>query len=905
MKQTQTSYECVLCKYKCDQKSHINLHIKGDKHNKIKEEYRIKLEKLSEDKFNKIKEKYKVNNISEILEKMEMKQHVKEKIKASPVFEKKKITGDIIWSITDNKDNNKEYDTIRNRLMSLVSRGHDLLRSNGSIVGVKAQNDIMNVLCLKMLQLNLNKNNFADLKKELSEDKYHKYTDYCGNIAKIIENEDIIKEWRNFVSNFLTKAFPNIYFNEDKTFNCQKANAITQLFKIFDEGININCEEELDAFSTTCGDIHEAFRKYGGTGKVAKELGQFFTPRNMIHLIFHGLNIKKMLKDNITIYDPCMGTGGFLARLFKLGNIKSENIYGCETEADTIKFGKISLLLTTKDNNNNIEKCDSLCENKFINKKFDVIITNPPFGTKMKYDQLKDNFESFKAKQDTLENIKFTDIYPLKTNNGACLFVQHCVYTLADKGICAIVLPDGELFEGNSNWSKNFRKWLAEKVNIQTILKVPSGAFEHAGVKTNVVVFTKDGPTQNIHFMETSKECNVVKDMFIISAKELKNAGYSLDVGEYLVEEKDNYNVPMVALGEVITKQNNFQDINADIDYKIVKMSKLVAPEIREIKKGCNIKSTKLQLVEENTFIMSKILNYCYGIYNNNIQNGYLSSEYWIFKIRDNTLFNYFMLIYKNIIVHKLKSIAHGVGVPRINYQDFMSKIKIPLPSLEVQQQIVDELSQIETSIETIESRIAQLKREKDQYKKYGRKAEIRELLKDSEKKMLGEVCDIINGSRIVKKNNTEGIYPVFGSGNQSFTTNTYNREGNTTIIGRFALSEKCVRIIKDTKLFLNDSGISINCECPVKHNYISYYLLFNQNIIYNLSRGQAQKNLNMVKFKELKIPLPSQEIQQQCITLFEEKEKFIQSIDNKIDSEKAYIEELKQLAKDIISNYC
>ena len=73
---------------------------------------------------------------------------------------------------------------------------------------------------------------------------------------------------------------------------------------------------------------------------------------------------------------------------------------------------------------------------------------------------------------------------------------------LEEGGVCAIVLPDGELFEGNSKWSKTFRKWLSEEVNIRTILKVPSGTFEHAGVKTNVVVFTKDGPTKNIQFME-------------------------------------------------------------------------------------------------------------------------------------------------------------------------------------------------------------------------------------------------------------------------------------------------------------------------------------------------------------------------------------------------------------------
>ena len=102
--------------------------------------------------------------------------------------------------------------------------------------------------------------------------------------------------------------------------------------------------------------------------------------------------------------------------------------------------------------------------------------------------------------------------------------------------------------------------------------------------------------------------------MFSITSEELKTTGYSLDVGEYLVEKSDNYDVSMVALSEVITKQNNFHDINADTDYKIIKMSKLVAPEIREIKKGCNIKSPKLQLVEESTFIMSKHYMYAFNL---------------------------------------------------------------------------------------------------------------------------------------------------------------------------------------------------------------------------------------------------------------------------------------------------
>ena len=56
---------------------------------------------------------------------------------------------------------------------------------------------------------------------------------------------------------------------------------------------------------------------------------------------------------------------------------------------------------------------------------------------------------------------------------------------------------------------------------------------------------------------------------------------------------------------------------------------------------------------------------------------------------------------------------------------------------------------------------------------------------------------------------------------------------------------------------------------------------------------------------KHFKIPIPSQEVQQRCIALFEEKEQFIQSIDEKINSEKEYITHLKEMAKDVISSFC
>jgi type I restriction enzyme S subunit len=163
--------------------------------------------------------------------------------------------------------------------------------------------------------------------------------------------------------------------------------------------------------------------------------------------------------------------------------------------------------------------------------------------------------------------------------------------------------------------------------------------------------------------------------------------------------------------------------------------------------------------------------------------------------------------------------------------------------------------------------------------------------------KTLGEVCSIDYGTRIVKGNNTEGEYPVYGSGRAMFSTNTFNREGYNILIGRFALSLECVRFITE-KIFLNDSGLSIKPKTDILlHKYIGYYLLHNQSIIYNCARGTAQKNLEMDIFKSIKIPVPSIERQQEIVKYLD----FIYEKANKTSNEK--IAELKQLNAFCLSN--
>jgi len=928
---TITEYNCGICKSFDEntsgsgpcQLSHIKNHCNSTHHKKNCEIFKLNLQMKTNDDIlidypeyldDVDKFENKLDLIDTIIFDRSMIKNVSNKVEEVNTVEcqKYKPTNKVVWELSENVDVNENYKQIKSSLETLIKQCHNVLYSS-SIVGQKAQNDIMRLLCIKILQYQFNDEhselwdrcNQVKAGKEISDNNFKKYKSFCKDLTELYKsNKGILTEWKGFVNKFLSGengVFPSIYYEDDSKFNCIDEATLHQLIDKI-ESIEIN-DAFVDSFSTTCGDIHESFRSYGG-GKGAKELGQYFTPRQLIHLIFHGLNLNQYLDKivNPSIYDPCMGTGGFLTRLFNLGNINPENIYGCETELDTIKFGEMSLFLTTKGNKQNIVKCNSLSENPFmIDTKVDAIVTNPPFGTKMNYKSLKETYE--KTFPDS--TVKFKDIYPLDVNNGACLFVQHCVYMLNDGGACAIVLPDGELFEGNSKWSKKFRKWLCENVKIHTILKCPSGRFDHAGVKTNVVVFTKDGPTQNIRYIETTKECNVVKELFTITEEDLKSTNYSLDMSAYLVEEETNFEVPIIKLKDMYTHSNGGEVINKTywnkgdkILYTCKKTSMLSDYPNFPIDKLTN--DNDLLISRNGTPYIHIVKENC--IYSNVVQRLKIKNEY-------NVKYIYY---YIKTILNKMT--GKGQTIPSFN-MDIWNNIDIPLPSLEIQEKIVEELSMIETNITSIETRIEQLKEEKERFKKYSRKSEIKELLKDAEIKKFGEICKLEKGtlSSTHFKSLDNGEYPVISKGKYKKNwqkVNTYNNDGSYVYMSDSFAGDgsgdltihyyegKCNHTNLSNKLITNDN---------INDLYL-YYILTEDICKYNklYQKGSSKPVLDKDKImKKMKIPVPSPEIQEQCIQIYQEKESFINSIDDKIEAEKKYINDLKQLSKDIIHNYC
>lgn len=156
----------------------------------------------------------------------------------------------------------------------------------------------------------------------------------------------------------------------------------------------------------------------------------------------------------------------------------------------------------------------------------------------------------------------------------------------------------------------------------------------------------------------------------------------------------------------------------------------------------------------------------------------------------------------------------------------------------------------------------------------------------------LGEILDLNCGARITKHANAGDKYPVYGGGGISFYTDEFTREDDY-VISRFAMSENCVRYVKD-KFYLLDSGFTFSIKSKYKDiiskEYIGQILLNFQDKIFTCGRGQAQKNIDFDMFSKIKIPLPPLFIQKQIAEELENYQRIIDGARSIVDSYKPVI---------------
>lgn len=132
--------------------------------------------------------------------------------------------------------------------------------------------------------------------------------------------------------------------------------------------------------------------------------------------------------------------------------------------------------------------------------------------------------------------------------------------------------------------------------------------------------------------------------------------------------------------------------------------------------------------------------------------------------------------------------------------------------------------------------------------------------------KRLDDACEVEYGTRVVQKRDGGTVYPVYGGGGATFFMDTFNRK-DCLVVARFAISAQCTRFVEG-KFFLNDSGLTVKPknDKELLPDFLNLQMLFLNDHIYSLSKGTAQRNLDVPAFRNVQIAYPKSLPEQQRI---------------------------------------
>jgi type I restriction enzyme M protein len=254
----------------------------------------------------------------------------------------------------------------------------------------------------------------------------------------------------------------------------------------------IEREEWLTLDADVKGDAYEGLLEKNAED-VKSGAGQYFTPRPLIAAIVEVMRPAP----GMTICDPAAGTGGFLLAAHRWvtehneyldpdekSHLRFEALRGWEIVDNTARLCVMNLLLhgigdETADSPIAVE--DAL---RGTDERFDMVMTNPPFGRKSSINVVNAEGES---ERESIEILR--DDFWASTSNKQLNFVQHVATLLEIGGRAAVVVPDNVLFEGGAG--ETVRRKLLQTCDVHTLLRLPTGIFYAQGVKANVLFFDR------------------------------------------------------------------------------------------------------------------------------------------------------------------------------------------------------------------------------------------------------------------------------------------------------------------------------------------------------------------------------------------------------------------------------
>lgn len=289
----------------------------------------------------------------------------------------------------------------------------------------------------------------------------------------------------------LQKVISEIFINKEKTV----VVSVTNMQDVIDKVQELSNAKIDDQHMFPISQAFEGLLP--SLGEKKNDGGQFFTPREVIRLIVDVVNPQL----DKTIYDPCCGTGGFLIEAYKhliqqsptptqIASLKNETFFGREDADEAIPVLLANMALHDIDlpriwHGNTLTGAVTFGDLfRGAPNQFDYILTNPPFGSK-----------EGKAAQAQ---------FAYKTGKAQILFMQHIIDSLADGGVCGMVIDEGVLFHTKTAAYKQTKRKMLNECDLFCIISLPSGVFVNAGagVKTDLLFFKKGKSTEKVWYYD-------------------------------------------------------------------------------------------------------------------------------------------------------------------------------------------------------------------------------------------------------------------------------------------------------------------------------------------------------------------------------------------------------------------
>ena len=543
---------------------------------------------------------------------------------------------------------------------------------------------------------------------------------YSEAIEQFYNNENLPELFREiFKNSFLPFKDPsthNMFLNEINEFNYS------------------NSERLGDAFEFLLSSM-------GSQG----DAGQFRTPRHIIDFIVEIVNPQR----NETILDPACGTAGFLISSYKhilnqntkknLGdNLTAserkkigENLNGYDISPDMVKMSLVNMYLH-KFSNPKINEYDTLSSEDRWNEYYDVILANPPF---------------FSPKGGITPHNRFS----VKSSKAEVLFVDYINEHLKPNGRAGIIVPEGLIFQTGTAY-KQLRKRLVE-TSLIGIISLPAGVFNpYSGVKTSILILNKK--------LENNEK---------IFFADIKSDGYSLDTQRNPIDKNDlpkilnnlkNYpnenldeNITLIDKKEIINNENYKLSLSSFIktqiksQYKIVKLKDVLKDKpiygsgagktnfnkevryirITDINEDGTLKSEKAvspTKIESQYFLKFNDILFARSgsvgrCYLHKEKSGKFQFAGYLIKFPLNEkLINpeYLFYISKSDFYLKwIENIKKQGTISNINAKEY-SSFEFPLPPIDEQNKIINELTKLQKNIEEYKTDIFNLE---DKIKKF------------------------------------------------------------------------------------------------------------------------------------------------------------------------------------------